>query len=267
MAEPSTGQDGLGHFERPMISREQQRRLVAAYRPSRSGTSRQTAQVGGFNLSTLRRVQPIPLQECETAAACLMLDIAGFSQVADGWSAPTTREFLDNFYRVVFPIIDDSGGLIDRVAGDGVVAVYSPILRNIATVEQHEDAACNAAMRSMLALAQASVPVKAAITTGSLMFCATGVTSVFSEYTVIGPQLTELARLEEVATADEIVLRADTTLGRRVQASASANASGRFRFIVGAPQLLVLRGVNGAQPVPILRIHPVRPILGGTAPT
>lgn len=59
---------------------------------------------------------------------------------------------------------------------------------------------------------------KASLNTGNLLFCKTGITSIFEDYTVIGPPLTTVYRLEEKTDANQIVVPKDSGAGELIYA-------------------------------------------------
>jgi class 3 adenylate cyclase len=209
-------------------------------------------------------------REREEWSAAVFIDIAGFSRKVDGQGPAEVREYLDAYYAAVLPVVFNRGGMIDRIAGDGVIAIFSTVF-GLASARTAEDKALDTAEEAVRQLRGSSHEVKAAISTGPLLYCRTGIATVFEEFTVIGAPLTELYRIEEVSQANEVVLRADSDLGKRTHQE--AYEATRRRELGLAPPFqggwnverdegTALRGVNGGRPVPLLREH-YRPTRSG----
>jgi class 3 adenylate cyclase len=138
-------------------------------------------------------------------AAVVMVDITGFSSHVSGWNAERIREFLDDYYKQVMPILFKFGGMIDRVAGDGILAVFSSFF-TIATDRESERHALCAAERIVETLAGTAHSSKAAVSSGSLVFCKTGLADVYEEHTVIGEAITTAYRIEEIAAENQVIV-------------------------------------------------------------
>jgi class 3 adenylate cyclase len=150
--------------------------------------------------------------------------------------------------------------MIERIAGDGVIAVFSPFF-GWDSATQAEANAVEAARAIVECVAGTSFETKAALSSGPLLFCKTGVASVYEDFTVVGTPLTELHRLEDVAVAGQVVHRADTALGRRVLTEIQ-NQDHLRRIGLLPPftggwivhlETVELRGVEEGHPVPIVR--------------
>lgn len=56
----------------------------------------------------------------ERMATCVFSDIAGYSHHTQGWSGRDQLFFLNRYFDLIGPIIEDYGGVIDNVMGDGL---------------------------------------------------------------------------------------------------------------------------------------------------
>ncbi len=54
----------------------------------------------------------------------LFIDLAGYTAYADGRSAEDVARYLNGIFAIVGPIIEASGGTIDKYTGDGLLAVW-----------------------------------------------------------------------------------------------------------------------------------------------
>lgn len=204
-----------------------------------------------FDRTTVEGFQQAFREERKAPAAAIYVDIASFSRKVDGWDAVAVRKYLDDYYKVVLPRIFNHGGMIERVAADGVIAIFSTLFEQ-KVLAQVEDNAYEAAQESVRALQNTDMAAKGAVSTGDLLFCRTGIAEIYQEYTVIGTPLTELHRLEDAAGVNEVWLREDTALGKRVQKKLlPPNSGDYFAWIVGS-RSVKLRGVDGGQLVPVL---------------
>jgi class 3 adenylate cyclase len=220
-----------------------------------------TVKLGFKSAARVTGVGALPVQfegDHEVHAAALYVDVAGFARQIDGMNAAAVRAFLDGYYAAALPVIFDAGGVVDRIAGDGIVAVFSTFFGALPSNDGAELAALTAARGLIQTTHGTRYASKVALATGRLLFCKTGLATIYEEYTVVGTPLTELYRIEELAVAGDIVHRADARLGQQVlapiagYAGVTGYASGGWSFRAESHPL---RGVNNDWPVPILREH------------
>ena len=55
------------------------------------------------------------------------VDISGFSSLISDWNEATIENYLNVYYKSIFPIIHKYHGQIDKIMGDGIVIVFSNI--------------------------------------------------------------------------------------------------------------------------------------------
>lgn len=151
-------------------------------------------------------------EEREANAAVSFTDIAGFSSTVSGWTATKVRKFLDDYYSVAIPPIYDSQGVIDRIVGDGILSIYSEYFDQGMTAAAAERKALRAAEFTVVRLHGSNKEAKVAISNGPLLFCKTGLSQVYEDYTVIGEPITVAYRIEDIASANEILLPEGTDL-------------------------------------------------------
>ena len=108
-----------------MLNEDIQQRLAKRY----GGAPLQKMVKEAFDKERIVKALKEPFEK-ETAAfsAITFMDIAGFSSKVAGMDAAKTRAFLDEFYKAAIPKIYQHHGHIDRIVGDGILAVYSPHL-------------------------------------------------------------------------------------------------------------------------------------------
>lgn len=200
-----------------MLNPEWQRKLAERY-------GGQALVKKAFDQSLVEGFKVEFAEEREEYAAVVMVDIAGFSNVVAGFSAVDVRKYLDCFYAEVMPVLYSQGGMIDRVAGDGVLAVFSPFFTK-ADRETTDRNAMQAAEMIVAALSGSDCAAKAAVSSGSLFFCKTGVAAVYEEHTVIGEPITVAYRIEEIACEDQVVIQAAPRFVRIIDGQLAARSA------------------------------------------
>lgn len=152
------------------------------------------------------------------SAGLLYLDIASFSTRIANWKPEEIKRYLDEYYAYVLPIIDEYYGRIDRIMGDGIIAVFARALHGKLAQGEEGEAAVTAAKAAVSAVSGSKFSSKAAVTSGDLVLCRIGVPGIYDEVTVIGTPLTEVHRMENIADEDQVIVTASTTAGDCVTA-------------------------------------------------
>ncbi|SHN22279.1 adenylate/guanylate cyclase domain-containing protein [Chitinophaga sp. CF418] len=128
----------------------------------------------------------------------LFIDVCKFSTRFKNLNGKQISRYFDEYYKIIIPIIYKNGGEIDKIMGDGIVAVFGqPFLKG-------SEADCflkaDLCARQIL-YATASTPEfesKVAFHFGLVNYYKNK-TQLYNEYTIIGKPVTELFRLESVA--------------------------------------------------------------------
>ena len=155
-------------------------------------------------------------EEIEAHSSVAFIDVAGFSSMTSSMQPSTIRQLLDDYYSVVVPHVYKNSGHIDRIAGDGIVAVFSTALTPDLADEELEDGALKCVEKSVLDLSGTKLSSKGAVATGPLAYCKTGLAGLYEDRTVVGRTITTVYRLEEKASQDQVLLPFDCPLGKRV---------------------------------------------------
>ena len=138
-----------------------------------------------------------------TDAYVAFVDVANFSSRINGWSVDEVKEYLDGYYQVIVPIIHKYHGQIDKIMGDGIVIIFSNVFGFV-----YSDGAGSACLsfckECIKSLEDTCYEVKAAIASGSVYFCKTGVEEIYEEISCIGHPMTVAFRLENEASANQI---------------------------------------------------------------
>jgi hypothetical protein len=132
----------------------------------------------------------------------LFIDITGFSNICKEMSNSRLANYLDRYYDVVIPVIYQHGGEIEKIIGDGVIAIFGqPFLSDDKLALFKKADAC--AKDIIMLLKATDKEVKIALHDGNVMYYKNKPLN-YPEYTVIGKPLTELFRLESVALNNSI---------------------------------------------------------------
>lgn len=138
------------------------------------------------------------------------IDIAGFSSKIKDWGVENVQDYLNQYYNEIFPIIHKHHGQIDKIMGDGIVVVFSNVF-GFAYSNGIGSACLDFCKECVETLEKSIFAVKAAIASGQMFFCKTGVEEVYEEISCIGHPMTTAFRLENEASANEIwILRSDS---------------------------------------------------------
>lgn len=146
-------------------------------------------------------------------SSLVFIDIADFSKLVSECTPAQTSEILGEFYLSVIPVIYNNNGLIDRIVGDGIVAVFSPFLNEIFDNNRCEDQAIQTAEKLVSKMKVTDTQLKAALCSGEVMYCKTGLADYYEDYTIIGKAVTTIYRLDDIAYANQILLPYESRLG------------------------------------------------------
>jgi adenylate cyclase len=156
-------------------------------------------------------------QGVERQAAVLFLDVRGFTGLAQKLPPNALMTLLSGYQATVVPVIQRSGGTIDKFLGDGIMATFG-------ATEPSETYAADAVRSALAALAAVDawnaerasddgpdLRVNAAVATGRLIFGAVGDAQRL-EYTVIGAPVNLAAKLEKHTKVEAVrALVSETT--------------------------------------------------------
>jgi adenylate cyclase len=159
--------------------------------------------IRGYSNRTVRGAE-IPL-------TLLFADIRGSTSIGERLRPNEFREFLEHFYRIGSDVVLHHGGIVDKLVGDEVVALF---IGGIAGPEHA--AAAIAAGRDLLArcgaynaTAMGSIPVGAAVHTGEAYVGIVGDEQRAMDFTALGDPVNTTARLASAAAAGELLISRD----------------------------------------------------------
>jgi class 3 adenylate cyclase len=127
--------------------------------------------------------------------AMLFIDITDFSLKTANMAAPAIAKVLDAYYEEVMPAIYEYNGEVEKVMGDGIVAVFGPPFTPGTYAFEWLQAAERCADKIGQSRYRQSYTVKIALHYGKLMYYRNDNTTI-DEFYAIGRPMTELFRLE-----------------------------------------------------------------------
>jgi class 3 adenylate cyclase/tetratricopeptide (TPR) repeat protein/predicted RNA-binding Zn-ribbon protein involved in translation (DUF1610 family) len=198
----------------------------------------------------------------------LFCDLAGSTAVAEKLDAEEYRELLDEYLKIAFREIYRFEGIVNQIAGDGLMALFgAPIA--------HEDDP-QRAIWAALAIRDAMVgfnatlrrergielPARIGINTGPVVAGAVG-NDLKMDYTAIGDTTNLAARLESLAKPGTVLVSDETErLTRaffRTQAVGPLRVKGKSEAI---PAFEVVEAIEAADPMAVAARRGLTPLVG-----
>lgn len=145
----------------------------------------------------------------EVQISVVFADVRGSTGLAERSTAAEFRSLLQAYYRVAATAIDVNDGIIDKFLGDGVMALFIPVISG----ENHAGRAISAA-RAILAgvehhgLARRGLMVGAGVHTGEAFVGVVGSNEKI-DFTALGDTVNIAARLGGLAGAGELLVSAE----------------------------------------------------------
>jgi adenylate cyclase len=129
----------------------------------------------------------------------VVIDIRGFTTFADRSTAREAVAYLNEFFGLVVPILEEHGGHANKLLGDGILGVFGAPER----LPDHADRAVAAAMNTLAAVGSQlgeSCRVGIGINSGLVLVGTIGGGGV-AEYGVIGDPVNVAARIQDATRA------------------------------------------------------------------
>jgi adenylate cyclase len=142
----------------------------------------------------------------ELEISVVFADVRGSTGLAERISAAAYRSLIQGYYKAAAVAVDDNGGIVDKFLGDGVMALFIPVI----TGENHAGRAIDAG-RAILAaversgLAAKGLMVGAGVHTGEAFVGVVGSDEKL-DFTALGDTVNIAARLGSVAGAGELLV-------------------------------------------------------------
>lgn len=151
----------------------------------------------------------------ELEISALFADIRGSTGMAESMSAAAYSAAVDDYVRTASHAIRQPGGLVDKLLGDGVMALFVPGFVG----GDHAGKAVEAA-RSILR--EVKVPVGIGVHTGPAWVGFVGGVDEVMDFTALGDAVNTASRLGSEAGAGELLLSAATVEAAKVETTALA---------------------------------------------
>ncbi|MBO0947269.1 adenylate/guanylate cyclase domain-containing protein [Fibrella forsythiae] len=151
----------------------------------------------------------------EAEVVMVYIDICSFSKRFATMPSGELSIFLDKYYEKVIPIIYNYDGEIERIMGDGIIAIFGPPFCNKSFLELVSNALiCSLEVLSITN--DTDFYSKIALHSGDIKYYKNKITQ-YPDYTIIGKPLTELYRLESIASDKEVVFYSFTNLNVKIE--------------------------------------------------
>jgi len=137
----------------------------------------------------------------------IFIDIYNFSNTISYLKTERVKDFIMTYYDTCFKIISEYGGVVEKVMGDGIIAIFSDLFN-----EMNDHYNANNAINCLLDIINKyfispEYNSKGAVHFSEPFFCKIGNEMGYKEFTVIGNGLTYCYRLESaIAHSDRIAL-------------------------------------------------------------
>jgi adenylate cyclase len=144
----------------------------------------------------------------EIPVTLLFSDVRGSTAMGERLRPTEFHEFLDRFYRLASDAVLAHDGLVDKVVGDEVVALFFGGISG----PDHTGAAVAAAVELAERAARPDatpsgpIPVGTAVHTGEAFVGATGPPGTVEDFTALGDVVNTTARLASAARAGEVIV-------------------------------------------------------------
>jgi hypothetical protein len=140
--------------------------------------------------------------------ALVFIDVCGFSTKFTDLTGEQISEYFDDYYNLIIPLIYQHDGEIDKIIGDGIIAVFGPPFSNL-DIGDNIVKANKCAKAIIQKTANTRFESKIALHSGNINYFKNK-TELYNEYTMIGKPLTELFRLETISEDNCINYYSDT---------------------------------------------------------
>jgi class 3 adenylate cyclase len=141
----------------------------------------------------------------------LFLDFANFTPLAERLAPDDVVRILNDYYALLTNSVTQAGGYLDKIMGDGFMAIFNAPLSRV----DHATHAVQAAIAMRRLVVEANrvrthkLSVRIGLHSGEAVVGNIG-TSMLMNYTAIGNTVNTAKRIEEICEPDQILISADT---------------------------------------------------------
>jgi adenylate cyclase len=151
----------------------------------------------------------------ELEISALFADIRGSTGMAESMSTAAYSAAVDDYVRTASHAIREPGGLVDKLLGDGVMALFIPGFVG-------GDHAGNAVEAARSILREVTVPVGIGVHTGPAWVGFVGGVDDVMDFTALGDAVNTASRLGSEAMAGELLLSAATVAAAKLETTGLA---------------------------------------------
>jgi adenylate cyclase len=142
----------------------------------------------------------------EIEISVLFADVRGSTGIAEKTTSAEFRQLLQRFYMLSATAVDRNGGIVDKFLGDGVMALFIPVIAG----ENHPGRAIKAAQDILDELERSELPARGVragvgVQTGTAFVGVLGSDDKL-DFSALGDTVNVAARLGSVAGAGELVV-------------------------------------------------------------
>ena len=146
----------------------------------------------------------------EIELSLLFADVRGSTTLAEQLSPAEFSKILGRFHTAASNIVIDSDGLVDKLVGDEIVALFAPGWAG----QEHVRRAMEAGAAILRATGHDDagepwLPVGVGVHTGVAYVGTAGLGGMFTDFTALGDPVNATSRLAETARAGELLVSAD----------------------------------------------------------
>ncbi len=138
----------------------------------------------------------------EVQMSMLFIDIRGSTALSEKMSPTEYSQLINRFYTTATKIVIDEDGLVEKLAGDEVVAFWGAGFAGANYVRRTVQVAQNL----LQAMARQQIPVGIGVHFGTAYFGALGTAEGLTDISAKGEVVNEAARLASKASAGEIII-------------------------------------------------------------
>jgi adenylate cyclase len=145
----------------------------------------------------------------EVELSLLFADVRGSTTLAETMAATDFTRQLNRFYRTTALAVDHANGIIDKVMGDGIMALFVPGISG----PDHAAQAISAGRDLLDQSDSHQLPVGAGVHTGVAFVGVVGADEQTLDFTALGDTVNTAARLGSVAAPGELLV-SDATMAK-----------------------------------------------------
>lgn len=188
----------------------------------------------------------------ELPISVVFADVRGSTGLAERTSASAFRSLIQDYYRSAAVAVDSSGGIVDKFLGDGVMALFIPVISG----ENHPARAIEAGRAILTAverdgLATRGLMVGAGVHTGEAFVGVVGSDQKI-DFTALGDTINICARLGGLAGPGELLVSRDAWTAAGLGAAPGereveiVGRTGNLSVVVVSPALEMAPSGQGA---------------------